>query len=123
MVLINRHEHRLLPGREVSISGAARRSLNSVLSDDLARRNIKETEVGALKVVGADFSLLDALIKHPLLLAVRSSSRPEDRNLIKHIQKTAAAISMTVDRGAGPYYEPKIEPNSSIASSPNERIF
>lgn len=123
IVKLDQYEHSLLPGKEVTISSLRHHPMNALLSDDLARRRIKETEVGGLKVIGADFSIMDALIKHPLLKAVRTSDRDIDRDMLKRIEKTAAIVSVLIDRQAGPYYEPKVEPNSGIASSPVERIY
>lgn len=123
VVKLGQHEHSLVPGKELTISTLRHKPMNALLSDDLARRQIKETEVGGLSVIGADFSIMDALIKHPLLKAMRASHRNVDRDMLRQIEKNAAIVSVLIDRQAGPYYEPKVEPNTGVAIAPDERIY
>lgn len=123
VVTIGRYSHRLLPGKEVSISTRRHRPLSAMLSDGIARRRISETTAGEFAVVTADYSIMDAMTKHPLLKTVRLSAAKSDQTLTKEIEKITAILSVLIDREAGPYYEPKIAPDSAIAASPDERVY
>lgn len=54
---------------------------------------------------------------------MRASERNVDRDMLRQIEKNAAIVSVLIDRQAGPYYEPKVEPNTGVAIAPDERIY
>lgn len=97
--------YHLGPGKEVTIALGDCDPFDSMTADGIGRRNVHVEELTEenLVVVTNDFSILHALLKHPVFNQMQQSSAPEERNLLDKALKTAAALSLTVDRTRGAY--------------------
>ncbi|MBI4532549.1 MAG: hypothetical protein HY711_01270, partial [Candidatus Melainabacteria bacterium] len=105
-VLVDKHVVPLSPGREATLTGGESKidPRKLVLKDGLARRYMLLMQVSyGQNIVVNDFSMVDALHKHPLLRALRNSRTDSNRQMLDEITKTAAARAVTVDKVRGPY--------------------
>jgi hypothetical protein len=94
----------LAPGREVSIvEGKRSDDVQRALGDGIARRSIEHHLLDGVTAVNSDFSIIHAMLVHPLLKQARSSRDPHDKLLIAKTMKTAAAVSLVIDKAKGPY--------------------
>lgn len=92
------------PGKEYNVSLNSSDLMSVVLADGLARRSIMQAKHGSAHVVAADFSILHALLSQPLLTELRASQGTVSDRIMDKIMKTAASLSLVVDRYKGPYY-------------------
>lgn len=108
-VIAGKYSCALVPGKEINIMKPVKvddDALPYVLADGISRRDIRINEVDDMKIVSADFSLLHALLSHPLLRQINTSTMPWEHQLVAETLKSAAALNMVVDREKGPYYVP-----------------
>jgi hypothetical protein len=102
-VISHNHKLKLGPGKEVLITDHDPNYREITESDDIGRRRIKMHQVGSHQhVVTAEFYLLHALQRDPLLYDVAHSKDRHDQTLREHILKTAAVLNM-VTHGHGFY--------------------
>ncbi len=122
-ILIGKHVLTLFPGKEAAVVDTTRDPLPVVFADGLSRRGYRVVAVDRMRVVTNDFSILDALIKHPLLQDLRHSPAKGDIATVSEIMKTAAVINWMFDRYKGPYVEPVVAPNTGLAGRPAEPVY
>jgi len=113
----------LSQGQEATITDTTGEALPLVYEDGMSRRAINLTDHAGLQIVTADFSILNAFMLQPLLQDLRRSKASNDVRMTNSIMKTAAAISLTIDRYKGPYYAPVITPGTGIARKPVETTY
>ncbi len=102
-VVCHQHKLKLGPGKEVLITDHDPNYREITESDDIGRRRIKMHQVGSHQhIVTAEFYLLHALQRDPLLYDVAHSKDRRDQALREHILKTAAVLNM-VTHGHGFY--------------------
>lgn len=102
-VVCHQHKLKLGPGKEVLITDHDPNYREITESDDIGRRRIKMHQVGSHQhIVTAEFYLLHALQRDPLLYDVAHSKDRHDQALREHILKTAAVLNM-VTHGHGFY--------------------
>lgn len=104
VVLISQHHKANLgPGEEALLTDHDPNYREITESDDIGRRRIKLHEVGRHNhVVTAEFSLMHALQRDPLLYDLAHSKDKHDHSLRERILKTAAVLNY-VTRGHGYY--------------------
>jgi len=122
-ILVGNSTLQLSPGKEISVSRMDTDALPQVFADGLARRNIHEVAMGKFKIITDDFSILNALMNHPLLHQLRQSKDVLDAKTMDDIQKVAAILSLVSDRYKGPYFGPEVRPGTGIAAKPVEPIY
>ncbi len=107
---LGKHAVHVPPGAEVAfVRGSRELAAELVMKDGLARRKVHVTDLSADEFLVRDqFSLVQALSKHPLLSMIRRSTRKSDQMLVEELVKTAAGLYMTTDRTGGPYYTPLV---------------
>lgn len=102
-VVRNRHHARLGPGDEALVCDHDPNPREIYEADEVGRRRIKVHEVGAgSAITTAEFSLLQALERIPLLYEVFRSPDAPDKAIKEKILKTAAVLNM-VTYGHGTY--------------------
>lgn len=75
--------------------------------DNIAHRRTKVSNYGDNMVaVTSDFSLVNALTMHPLLVQLNRSADPADKKLLDTLCKTTAALFVSQGASHGPYYAP-----------------
>lgn len=95
----------LRPGQEAVLTvGPSTGVGHKIAADQLGRRRMKVVPIQeATHLVTSEFSLVDHMNKNHLLKGLRSSPEKHDQKLMNSILKSAAALSLTVDRSHGPY--------------------
>lgn len=113
----------LRPGREVDVMNGSRIGAQGrAWSDGLARRNTQTVSVSSdVQIVKGEYSMVDALSRHPLLYALRKSTLKEDKDLTAKIMKVGATIQYVFDRTRGPYATPMGLPET--ASTETQKTF
>lgn len=84
------------PGSEMAlvIAQSPEEAQHLVLSDGLRRRKVKTVDMGQRHfAVASELSLVDAILKQPLLNQLRKSPNKDDKAVYEEIIKTAAALS------------------------------
>ncbi|MBI4533017.1 MAG: hypothetical protein HY711_03640 [Candidatus Melainabacteria bacterium] len=105
-IICHKHRVKLGPGDEALVTDHDPDYREIMMSDDIGRRRIKvHNLVEGKAITTAEFSLLQALERDPLLYDVFHSSNPHDKSLLENILKTAAVLDM-VTAGHG-YYSNK----------------
>jgi len=123
-VVVGNETLALSPGKEIAVTRQEADPIPSVLADGLARRNIKVEKIGKLQVVSDEFSILNALMNHPLLYQLRQSKNDAlDTKTLAQISKVAAALSLVSDRYKGPYFAPEVKTGTGIAEKPVDPMF
>ncbi|HEY9870912.1 MAG TPA: hypothetical protein V6D08_17235, partial [Candidatus Obscuribacterales bacterium] len=104
-LVMNGQDAKLAPGYEASFTrGGKINARQLVLAQRLGRRDMRIMRMGENQyAVLNEFSVTDALIRHPLLQEARRSGAASDKRLIAEVQKTAAVISVSRDRTRGMY--------------------
>lgn len=98
-VLCNKKHVRLGPGHEVLVTDHSPDYREIAQEDEIGRRTIKVHQVGGGRVVTtAEFSLLHALERDPLLYSVFQDPQEKDRQLKERIVKTAAVLNLVTAR-------------------------
>ncbi|HEY9870144.1 MAG TPA: hypothetical protein V6D08_13340, partial [Candidatus Obscuribacterales bacterium] len=73
--------------------------------DSVAHRRMRFQSAAQGTVIAlSDFSMVDALTRHPLLAQLRASREGSDRTLLNSLVKVAAAIALSQNLERGPYY-------------------
>jgi hypothetical protein len=88
----------LSPGDEIAMVAASspEAAQHLVLKDGLNRRKMKVVSLGNNQfAVASQFSLVDAMLKRPLVSQLKSSQDKDDRATYEQIVKTAAALYMS----------------------------
>lgn len=104
-LVVGKNSITLRPGQEVAVMSSGVRDVRKLITGDgIGRRRMRILPGGdKLNIVVNDFSVVDALGRHPMLKQLRASRDKRDRDTLSDIMKVAAALSMTLDRTRGPY--------------------
>jgi len=95
----NRSLFRLGPGKEVLISDHEPTSREVIGSDEIAHRRVLTRLIGSSRhVTTAEFSMLHALERCPMLTQVAQSEDPHDRDIKQRILKTVAVLNMVTSQ-------------------------
>ncbi|MBX9686500.1 MAG: hypothetical protein K2X27_07345, partial [Candidatus Obscuribacterales bacterium] len=74
-------------------------------ADNLAHRSMEFLSYDDNKVaVLSEFSMVDAFMKHPVLLQLRLSDDAQDQKILNQLAKTTAALFVAQKAARGPYY-------------------
>lgn len=101
------------PGRELNIGANGSEISAIVHNDGMSRRNIRNLKTDNGKVVLAEFSILNAMTRHPLIIELRKSAEQKAKEIVNKITKTAACLHIISDREKGPYFA---KPQASSSS-------
>lgn len=95
----------LIPGQEaIVLLGSGAKVERAISGDSVGRRRMKVTSItDSIQLVTAEFSLVDKLNKDGLLKLLRRSTEKKDQKMVNSIMKSAAALSLSIDRSHGPY--------------------
>jgi hypothetical protein len=102
---IGRYKVPMNPGKEVGLVANQNVPTRELISADGVGRRAMHLIPFAndSELLVADFSLVDAMKVYPLLTSLRKSRDGADRGLAEQIIRTAASLSLSIDRSRGPY--------------------
>lgn len=107
---------KLGPGKEIAVSRLRSDLIPRVFADGMARRNVKSFDLpGGYNVVTDEFSIMNAMALHPLLLQLRLSHLSSSTKMLNEVNKMTAVLSLTSDRYKGPYFGGEVRPGTGIA--------